>query len=57
LCDFTVLKLKVTAMGNGFNITMMQTKLEDATEHITRFAYPSGTVDGLIGNNRWHSIG
>jgi len=44
-------------MGSGFNITMMQAKLQDATGHITKFAYSSGTVDGLIGSNRWDSIG
>lgn len=38
LCDFTILKLKVTVMGSGFNITMMQAKLQDATGHITKFA-------------------
>lgn len=37
LCDFTVLKLKVSGMGSGFNITMMQAKLQVVTGHITKF--------------------
>jgi hypothetical protein len=28
LCDFIVLKLKVTVTGCGFNITMVQAKLQ-----------------------------
>lgn len=47
LCDFILLKLKVTVMGSGFNITMMQAKLQDATGHITEFARTSSTMVGL----------
>jgi hypothetical protein len=57
LCDFTILKLKVIVIGSGFNITMMQAKLQDATGHITKFAWTSGTLAELNGHSRWDSIG
>jgi len=57
LCDFTVLKIKVTVTGSGFNITVTQAKLQDATGHITKFACTSGTMAGLTGHSRWDSNG
>jgi hypothetical protein len=57
LYDFTVLKLKVTVMGSGFSITVMQAKLQDATEHVTKFACTSGTMAGLTGHSTWDNIG